>query len=129
MSEANLWKQLRENLKDCDLQRLESGMTSRGIPDVNGCCDGKEFWIELKYTKTNKVGIRPEQVAWMLRRRKNGGRTFILVKTQKELYVYPGWLAKDVLDEGLKVRPIQAWGFPMTQDSWFELRDIILSYR
>jgi len=109
MSEAGLWKLVRANIKDADLQRLESGMTSRGIPDINGCKDGTEFWVELKYTTTKKVAIRPEQVAWLLRRSKVGGRTFVLVKTPKELYLYPGSLARELADDGLNVAPYHVW--------------------
>jgi Holliday junction resolvase len=122
MSEAGLWKLLRANIQ-ADLQRLESGMTSRGIPDVNGCHDGKEFWVELKYTTTKKVALRPEQVAWLLRRSKVGGRTFVLVKTPKELYLYSGTMARELLDDGLTVPPLEKWNIKAVD--WEQLLRIL----
>ena len=35
--EKNLWLLIRENLKGVHLQRIETGMTGAGVPDVNGC--------------------------------------------------------------------------------------------
>ena len=46
--EKNLWALLRDNIKEVHWQRIETGMTGSGVPDVNGCAKGKEFWIELK---------------------------------------------------------------------------------
>ena len=34
--EKNLWLLVRDNLKDFHLQRIETGMTGSGVPDVNG---------------------------------------------------------------------------------------------
>ena len=46
--EKKLWLLVRDNLKDFHLQRIETGMTGSGVPDVNGCYAGVEFWLELK---------------------------------------------------------------------------------
>lgn len=85
---------------------METGSTGRGVPDVNGCFKGEEFWVELKVTSTNRVGLRPEQVAWHLIRTRAGGKTFIFVKKAKEMYLFAGRNAREVADHGLKAEAI-----------------------
>lgn len=106
MKESAFWKMVKEHLPLVHWQRIESGSTGRGVPDVNGCFQGAEFWVELKVTTTNKVGLRPEQVAWHLLRTNAGGKTFIFVKTAKEIYLFAGRNARDVADLGLKAEAI-----------------------
>ena len=45
---------MRTNLPQIHLQRIETGMTGAGVPDVNGCAKGKEFWVELKEIHSGK---------------------------------------------------------------------------
>ena len=45
--ESRLWKTLRDGLTDVHWTRIES-WASPGVPDVNGCAEFGEFWIELK---------------------------------------------------------------------------------
>jgi hypothetical protein len=54
--ESLLWKQLRVNSTGIHWQRIESGATASGIPDVNGCFEGREIWVELKVVRGNKIG-------------------------------------------------------------------------
>ena len=35
--EKNLWALVRDNLLGFHLQRIETGLTGSGVPDVNGC--------------------------------------------------------------------------------------------
>src|SRR4249920_517063 len=85
--------------------RIESGFTMRGIPDMNYCWFGKEGWIEFKVTHGNVVGLRPEQVGWLLRRSRAGGKCFVAVrkKTRKcdELWLVPGKYADRLKETGL----------------------------
>lgn len=60
-----------------DPQRIEN-TTSRGVPDMNVCYQGKEFWIEAKLFTGGRVLIRPEQHAWMMRRSAHSGRCFVV---------------------------------------------------
>lgn len=98
--EKNLWLLLRENLKYIHLQRIESGITGSGIPDVNGCYAGVEFWIELKDVpiNSNKIGLRVMQVAWISRRVSHGGRVFVLVRKLNKLYLYHIQVKDDILE-------------------------------
>lgn len=86
-------------------QRIETS-TGLGVPDMNGCVIGKEFWIEFKKADGWVVGLRPEQVAWHMHRSRVGGRTFIALrrapKRYDELWLIPGHLAVKVKREDLR---------------------------
>ena len=71
-----------------DAQRLEV-MVTQGVPDVNFCLQGKEFWWELK--ALNGIPARPatplrferytlDQRNWLRRRWRCGGRAFLLLR-------------------------------------------------
>ncbi len=110
--EKNLWGLLQSHLprKKCDYQRIETGSTGRGIPDVNICYKGSEVWIELKIVKGRKVGLTSEQVAWHYRRARAGGVTWILARdkakgprkgTYDKLYLWPGSASVAVKQQGI----------------------------
>jgi hypothetical protein len=75
-------------------------------------CDQLGFFhfIELKFTTTNKVDLRPSQVAWLTRHRHSS--SWVLVKKQTkptetaEVFLFKGADAVDLKMEGLdKVEP------------------------
>ncbi len=77
--EKNLWLLMRTNLPFIHLQRIETGMTGAGVPDVNGCAKGKEFWVELKEIHSgNALTLRPMQVAWLGKRAAHGGQRVVI---------------------------------------------------
>ena len=87
--EKNLWLLIRENLKGVHLQRIETGMTGAGVPDVNGCGWGKEFWIELKEIHSgNSLTLRPMQVSWLVKRAQHGGQVFVLVRKNNQMKLF-----------------------------------------
>lgn len=87
--EKNLWLLIRENLKQIHLQRIETGMTGAGVPDVNGCAKGKEFWVELKEIHSgNKLTLRPMQISWLAKRASHGGQVFIMARKTNEIKLY-----------------------------------------
>ena len=87
--EKNLWLLLRENLPNIHLQRIETGMTGAGIPDVNGCSKGKEFWIELKEIHSgNKLTLRPMQISWLAKRASHGGQVFVMARKNNEIKLF-----------------------------------------
>lgn len=62
-------------------QRIESGTTGVGIPDLYVVCKGGTNWIELKNLKSQtmsstafEVSWRPGQQAWALRHYKVSGK-------------------------------------------------------
>ena len=87
--EKDLWLLLKNNLTDIHFQRIETGLTGSGVPDVNGCAKGKEFWIELKEIHRGKsLTLRPMQVAWMAKRSAVGGQVFVLARKQDLIKLY-----------------------------------------
>jgi hypothetical protein len=107
-------------------QSIETGGTGRGIPDFNFCKDGIEGWIEFKKTSAWAVSnISPDQIGWVLRRRRAGGGVFLAVRRQRnrsarkkavdELWIFDGLDIESVSDEGLKshINPLRVW-----EDDW-----------
>jgi hypothetical protein len=90
------------------IDRIESGLTVEGMPDINACFDGVECWIELKSPTEPKRATTPlfgsnhklsmSQRNWFLRQRNAGGHAFILVCTDIRWLLLGGALA-DKLNE------------------------------
>ena len=98
-------------MRRIDWTSIETGSTGRGIPDSNGCVDGIEFWIEFKQTKHWRAGLRPEQVGWLLRRTRAGGRTFVAIRrASDELWLYRGDMAAHLVSRSLKDLRLQTLG-------------------
>jgi len=70
----------RQNLPHFDWTSIETGGTGRGVPDSNYCYHGTEGWIEYKQTIGHAVTLMPEQIGWIARRCRAGGRVFIAVR-------------------------------------------------
>lgn len=115
MADGDLGKLIQRYLPGPHWQRVETGGTGRGIPDINGCMDGVEVWVENKATDGWTAGLRAEQVGWIDRRARAGGRVFVLVRRTVEagprrgdaaddLYLYAGRdvvrLARDGMGRG-----------------------------
>jgi hypothetical protein len=87
---------------------------------------GAFHFVELKYTTTNKVDLRPSQVAWLTRHGK--GSCWVLVKKQPkpsdvaEIYLFKGSDAVDLKMDGLdKVKPEFKGKQPFQWDKIFSL--------
>jgi len=80
MIDGGLRKLFHKNLPGFHWQAIETGGVGLGVPDSNFCREGVEGWVEFKTTDAFKVQIRPEQVAWIERRARAGGRVFIAVR-------------------------------------------------
>ena len=71
-----------------------------GVPDVNYCFAGDEGWIELKFARPpvrastivfkSQRGLDPEQIEWLVYRRKNDGRAWIFLQLGKWLLLIDG---------------------------------------
>jgi len=126
--EKNLWLLIRENLKDIHLQRIETGMTGAGVPDVNGCAKGKEFWIELKEIHSgNKLTLRPMQISWLAKRASHGGQVFVMARKNDEIKLYhidslTG--IKDLVKEGYNHKALLTLTVPY---DWAALTSALLS--
>lgn len=74
-------------LKRAHVQRIES-MVGRGIPDLNVCYKGKEFWIELKVYTNHKVYMRTQQIAWGMARSMAGGHVFVVAREVNQVHIW-----------------------------------------
>ena len=80
MKESEIWRHInliQKKQKTWHFVRIESS-TINGIPDVNACMDGNEFWLELKSNDAKNYGISKYQINWFLKRNRSGGKAFIL---------------------------------------------------
>ena len=111
--EKLLWKQIREKLPGFFIQRIETQI-ERGIPDVHYVTyGGHSGWIEGKYLETPKrkntkvkLKLTIEQLAWHKAYEFYGGKVFILVQKNREVYLFKGSdgekLAKGISQEEFK---------------------------
>ena len=126
--ESNLWALLKDNLLDFHLQRIETGMTGSGVPDVNGRKKGKEFWIELKEIHSgNSLTLRPMQVAWIAKRAMHGGQVFVFARKNDILKLFhvdglEG--AQDLVRHGFKSDALVTLTIPY---AWEALNSALLS--
>jgi len=102
--ESALWEAFRKGLKLVSdvlhVTRIENS-TELGTPDVNGCADGVEFWVELKVAKRPKLvktrvavdHFTQEQRFWLFERHKAGGYVFLLLQCGRYYYLIRGDIA------------------------------------
>lgn len=91
VSEARLWSWLSGNARKhykhhLHMNRIENAIMA-GMPDVEGCLAGTQFWMELKCTArpTNptthiKCRFQPQQIPWLHARTKAQGLAFVLLQ-------------------------------------------------
>jgi hypothetical protein len=135
--DGGLSRHFQSHLPLWDWQRVENSGVGRGVPDLNGCYNGTEVWIENKTTEGWAVGVRPEQSAWAARRHRAGGRVFFAVRRNctagprrpaaDELYLFGALQGQDLITQSLKtVTPIGKWtGRPAAWD-WKAIQRILL---
>lgn len=103
MKETRAFTRLKRAYPKAHWIRLE-GYASTGCPDVNGCFNGVEVWIELKQFKkpkkqdglirlgTGKKSVR-DQMLWGAMRRRVKGRTYYGIMVDSEFFLVGGGLA------------------------------------
>jgi hypothetical protein len=123
--ESRLWSWLsqarRVYKEDLHIDRVENSII-QGMPDVEGCLLGMQFWIELKCEtrpKNPNTLIKPKfqlaQIPWIEKRIAAGGRAHVL------LQVGQGHAARRYLIHGSKA--------VLLENGWMEqeLRHLALS--
>lgn len=115
MAESSLWNYLRKNMRGHGHWIRIENSVELGTPDVNGCMDGEEIWIELKALKdwpkraSTQVKIKhytKEQKQWILDRHHAGGNAFLFARVAREYFLFkPG--AAQFVDK-------------MTREQWHE---------
>ena len=93
--EKQIWQTIRSKLNDFFIQRIETQI-ERGIPDVHYCSAGQTGWLEGKYLRSPKrektklkLKLSIEQIAWHKSYTHHGGLVYIIVKKDKEIYLFP----------------------------------------
>lgn len=126
--EVDFARLIQKNLPEVHWQRIETGGTGLGIPDLNYCCDGVEGWIELKSVASGwQVGLRPEQVAWLARRERAGGRTFVAVRRIESIYLYRGTAAAELKVDGLRGLAPRLALLTIRERPWMAFKSLILN--
>lgn len=87
MSEAKFCGLVKKSLPQVHWTRIENSVGS-GMPDLNGCINGIEFWVELKLVLPAGVLLRPMQYAWSHVRHRYGGRIFILAMDERKKLIH-----------------------------------------
>ena len=121
--ESKLWQRIQKHITKPHFIRVESN-TINGIPDINGCWKGKEFWIELKSDKVGYPKLSKWQISWINKRIKHGGIVIICNETllEKSLKLYRPLSA--ITDPRL-LKPRFSFSFPvqwpLVQEAFWDL--------
>lgn len=112
--DGGLRKLFRDHLPQLHWTSIETGGTGQGVADSNYLAPGgREGWVEYKQTEGWTVTLRPEQVSWLDRRHRLGGRAWIAVRRRAkagprrgppvdELHVFHAGLAREAKSGGLR---------------------------
>jgi len=129
MKESDLWKKIRDGTKSLGIHwsRIES-WAGPGVPDLNGCYKGHEFWIELKVRRSKTIVFRPHQIAWHHNRSKAGGSSFIVIGDPRSgtVDLYTGSVIRRLL-ENEDVEPL--WSSVIRRCDWGSMISAILDHR
>jgi hypothetical protein len=137
--EKDFWTLFKNQLDippDIHHQRIETGSTGRGIPDVNICRRGKEVWVELKVVNGKRVKLRPEQVAWHVRRARAGGVSWIFARERKSgprvgevdrLHLWPGSCAVEVCEKGVEAHGGWRWDRVARRFDWESILEVMFA--
>jgi hypothetical protein len=101
-TETKIWNSLRQHLpKKTHSQRIENRV-SEGMPDCYLCIDGVPIWVELKIIKSNRIYLRPSQIAWHTSHSRCGGVSFFLCysPTERLAFLFEGGLAAKIQGSG-----------------------------
>lgn len=128
MNESQFSAKLQKTiLRDAHCQRIETS-TASGVPDLNCCLRGVEFWIETKImTPQQRVLLRPYQWAWIRRRSEAGGLVYVIAASPATNFVYV-WSGKniEVSKKGIYMMIMSVANFVMSPAGNF---DSVLSKR
>lgn len=87
-----------------DWQRIEN-WSGPGVPDVNFCLYGKDYWVECKWVPSVKGArfshpLNREQCSWLLRRVRAGGSAWVLARRVDTFKLWHGSFARELVDNG-----------------------------
>lgn len=124
-------------IKRAHFQSVETWSTGSGVPDINYCIEGSEGWVEFKLTEANAVVLAAEQVAWIERRTRVGGRVFVAVRrkcaagprraARDELHMFKGADVRAVSEKGLSgAQPVGIWIGGPKQWDWSTVTALLI---
>lgn len=91
MKEKQVWQFIKAAERGRPFTRWMrcENVASNGVPDINGCIAGHEFWMEVKCPKVHQRPdtpvfgsshpIGPQQFAWFKAQSQAGGRAYLLL--------------------------------------------------
>lgn len=117
--------------------------TATGVPDINACVSGHEFWVEIKCPVPHKRAatpvfgsshkLSPVQFAWLKRQSLAGGRCFVLVCNENMTFVLAGSAVSPEIHK-LSCSALAQHGSCVLfraesiQACWSEVRDLMVNY-
>jgi len=138
-----------KSLKSVHWQKIETWSTGQGVPDLNGCSPstwkderGFEFWIECKKTAGSRLAhnLSPEQIGWIERRLRFGGRVFVAVRRLRpaglrlgraldELHLFHGSAVRGLAKAGIAglgaPAPLGVWENGPARWNWAEIKALL----
>tara|TARA_A100001015_G_C14970823_1_gene705045 strand:+ start:882 stop:1292 length:411 start_codon:yes stop_codon:yes gene_type:complete len=109
--ETKFWKRIKDKFTKVTLTRIEA-VTPLGLPDVLAVYkitdkDRGQFWIELKVTRGNSIGLSPGQISWHMSHNTNGGKSFIMATPlgRRGISLFSGARALSLAKQGLSLDP------------------------
>lgn len=145
MTEKDAWKIIKayeDKFPNDRIQRIEN-LTADGMPDINGCFNGKEFWLELKCPKIPKREntplfgsnhkIMPNQFAWFHKQTLAGGKCGVLICCEDITILLKGYtlssaVLKLSINEMVNSQFIDYYCYSNIKDCWLDIRDVIYNY-
>jgi hypothetical protein len=135
MKDGDLRTIFRSELARFQWTSVETAGTASGVPDSEFCTpEGIQGWIEFKHTSIFAVHVRPLQVAWIMRRSRYGGNTWIAVRREPTAKKYEGvdelWLmrgdqAETLFQNGLEYTHAMVWSNGPRNWNWNEIANIL----
>jgi hypothetical protein len=140
MNETDFWTAARAKLRAPGdrLDRVENAVQA-GMPDVNGCLEGTDFWMELKCPHVPKRAESPlmggrshefleTQIAWFARQRKAGGIAWALIRAGDIVMLVRATSHYDGLNlyTFKEMQDAADISFPVRKPNWDILRSIII---
>lgn len=122
--DGGLRQMLRQYMPSAQWTTIETAMVAHGVPDNEYCfAGGVQGWLELKWTDGWAVTVRPDQVAWIHRRYRQGGRVWVMVRRQRAISALKAaadelWLVHGRDVETLQVRGLRGVVDSLTTGSW-----------
>ncbi len=83
-TDGGLRQEFAKHIHNMMLVPIESWGTGQGVPDMHYCLEGDSGWVENKQTSAWALAhaLSPEQVGWMSKYQRHGGRVLLAVRRQ-----------------------------------------------